>query len=129
MAVDLNYTLADAMLNTYDTHFPAGSLLQFRSGPPPGAENAASGTLLAEITTPVSPWGAAGNGTKPKANIWSVTAVAGGTIGHYRFKNAADTKREEGTVTATGGGGDITVDNLVITVTQVITVNTFTKIL
>jgi hypothetical protein len=130
VAVDLNTALAIAILDTYDTHFPAGSLLEFRTSTPAGADQAAGGVLLATITSPATPWAAAGGtGSKAKANTWSVAASGAGTIGHYRFKNAAGTKIEEGTVTATGGGGDITVDNLVIAIGQVITVNTFTKTL
>jgi len=130
MAVDLNTALAVAMLDRYDTHFPAGSLLELRTTAPAGADSAAAGALLAQITSPASPWAAAGGtGSKAKNGVWSVAATGAGTIGHYRLKNAADTLREEGTVTVTGGGGDCTVDNLVIAVNQVITVNTFTKTL
>lgn len=129
MAIDLNATIANAILDTYDTHFPAGSILEFRSGAAPGADNAASGTLLASITLPATPWAAAGSSSKAKNGTWSDVGVAAGNIGHYRLKNAADTKREEGSVTATGGGGDVTVDNINIAVGQTITVNSFTKTL
>jgi hypothetical protein len=129
MAIDLNNALANAILDRYDTEFPAGSLLQFRTGAAPGAENAATGTLLAEITTPATPWNAASGGSKTKNGTWSVVAIATNTIGHYRFRNAAGTRIEEGTVTIAGGGGDITVDSLSLTSGQTITVNTFTKTL
>jgi hypothetical protein len=125
MSVDLNNTLANAMLDTYDTHFPAGSLLQVRTGAPPGAENAAGGSLLAEITSPASPWAAAASGSKAKANTWSVAAAGAGTAAHYRLKNAADTKREEGTVAQ--GSGDMSLDNTNIAAGQTVTVATFTK--
>lgn len=130
MAIDLNTALAIAILDTYDTHFPVGSLLEFRTGAPAGADNAAGGSLLAQVVSPATPWAAAGGtGSKAKNGTWSVAATGAGTIGHYRFKNAAGTKIEEGTVTATGGGGDITVDNVIVAIGQVITVNTFTKTL
>lgn len=129
MTLDLNNTVANAILDTYDTHFPAGSILELRTGAAPGAENAASGTLLVSITTPATPWAAAATGSKAKSGVWSGAGVAAGTIAHYRFKNAAGTKLEEGSVTITGGGGDITVDNTNVAVNQVVTVNTFTKTL
>lgn len=132
MTVDYNLLLAKAILDRYDTEFPAGSLLQFRSGAAPGADAAASGTLLAEVTLPASPWAAAADGTpctKAKSGTWSTTGVAAGNIGHYRLKNAAGTKLEEGTVTATGGGGDVTVDNVSVAVGQPVVVNSFTKTL
>lgn len=56
MSVDLNTALAIAILDTYDTHFPAGSSLEFRTAAPAGADQAAAGALLATITTPATPW-------------------------------------------------------------------------
>lgn len=129
MALDLKHTTANDLLDRYDTLFPAGALLQIRTGAPPGAENAASGTLLAEITLPATPWAAAASGSKAKNGVWSVAAVAAGTAGHFRLKNAGDTHREEGTVTATGGGGDATLDNTSIAVGQTVTVTTYTRTL
>lgn len=111
----------------YDNKFPAGSLLQLRTGAPAGPNNAAGGTLLAEITTPVTPFAAAASKSKAKSGVWSVAAVAAGTVGHYRLKNAGDTEREEGTVTITGGGGDATVDNTNIAIGQTVTVSTLTR--
>jgi hypothetical protein len=125
MAVDLNNLLANAMLDRYDTEFPAGSLVQIRTGAPPGAEAAAGGTLLAEIVSPATPWNAAASGSKTKNGTWSVAAVAAGVAGHYRMKNAADTRREEGTVGQ--GSGDLSLDNTNIAVGQTVTINTFTK--
>ena len=127
MSVDLNILLANALLDRYDSEFPQGSLVQIRTGAPPGAENAASGSLLVEITSPASPWNPAGSGSKTKNGTWSAAATGGGVAGHYRMKNAADTRREEGTVTLTAGGGDMTLDNTNIDVDQVVTINTFTK--
>lgn len=129
MAIDLNNALANILLDLYDTHFPAGSVLELRSGAPPGAESAASGTLLVSITLPATPWGAAAAGSKAKNGVWSDVGVAAGVIGYYRLRNAADTRREEGTVTATGGGGDATVDNTNVAVAQVVTVNSFVRTL
>lgn len=111
----------------YDNKFPAGSLLQFRSGAPAGPNAAAGGSLGAEVTLPVTPWAAAAVKSKAKSGLWSVAATGAITIAHYRLKNAADTEREEGTVTATGGGGDMTVDNTSLAVGQTVTVTTFTR--
>lgn len=56
MALDLNILFANALLDRYATEFPAGSILELRTGAPPGAEAAASGTLLATMTLPATPW-------------------------------------------------------------------------
>lgn len=129
--VDLNFALANIGLDAlYDAPFPAGSVLELRTGEKAGAENAAGGVLLVPITSPGSPWNAAASGQKTKNGTWTDVAVATGVIGHYRFRNAADTRREEGTVTVTGGGGDATVNDVTVgTVGMSVTVNTFTKTL
>lgn len=129
MAIDLKHTTANDLLDRYDTHFPQNAVLELRSGGPPGAESAAAGTLLVTITLPASPWSAAASGSKSKNGSWSGVGVAAGNIGHYRLRNAGDTQREEGTVTATGGGGDMTVDNVSVAIDQVVTVATFTRTL
>lgn len=131
MAGDLNFDAANLALDfLYDTHFPAGSVLELRTGEKPGAENAATGTVLASITSPATPWSAAASGQKTKNGTWSTTASATGVIGYYRFRNAADTRREEGTVTVTGGGGDATVNDVTVgTIGMTVSVATFTKTL
>ncbi len=126
MAIAYKTTTANAWLDyLYDTLFPDGSLLQIRTGSPAGPDNAAGGSLLAEITTPASSWAAASGKSKAKAGVWSVAASGTGSAGHYRFKNAGDTAREEGTITATGGGGDMTLDNISVASTQTVLVSTF----
>lgn len=131
--LDLNNTLADAILDRYDTEFPAGSILEIRSGAPAGAQNAAGGALLCSITLPAGPWAASAGGSKAKAGAWTdvgTVAAGGGTnAGHFRLKNAAGTKLEEGTITVTGGGGDATIDNLSIATGQAVTVTSYTHTL
>ena len=129
MVLDYNNALANAALNAiYDTNFPAGSIVEIRTGAPAGAENAAGGSLLASITTPAGPWAAAAAGSKAKAGVWQDAAAdAAGTAGHFRKKNAAGTLLEEGTITVTGGGGDMTLDNIVIAINQVVTITGYTR--
>lgn len=131
MAGDLNFLAANLALDfLYDTHFPAGSVLELRTGEKAGAENPAAGISLAEITSPASPWAAAASGQKTKQGTWSTTAIATGVIGHYRFRNAAGTRIEEGTVTVAGGGGDATVNDVTVgTIGMTVSVATFTKTL
>jgi hypothetical protein len=129
--VDINYALAAAVADyMYDTHFPAGSVVELRTGFPPGPDNAATGLVLGSITSPASPWAAAdaGTGLKAKAGVWSTTSSAAGVIGYYRFRNAASTRVEEGIVSVTGGGGDATVNDLTVgSVGVPITLINFTK--
>lgn len=121
--IDLNNLLANALLDRFDTEFPAGSILELRTGGVAGAENTDTGTMLVSETLPASPWSAAATGTKTKNGTWQVAASAAGVIGHYRLRNAGDTRRIEGTVTLTGAGGDMTVDNTNVQPGQTVTIN------
>jgi len=126
MALDTNVALANALLDRFDTEFPAGSILEIRTGASPGAENAATGTLLASITLPATPWAAASGGSKAKSGTWQDASADGaGTAAHYRLKNAGDTRRIDGTVGATSSGADLELDNVVIAVAQVVTITSF----
>ena len=125
-----------AVQNILDTGYDAvfnGATLEIRSGTAPGPGLAPTGTLLCAITLPADAFASTVTRTKAKAGTWSGTGAAAGSAGHYRLKATGDTAaatqteaRQEGTVTATGGGGDLTLDNVSIAVGQVVTVNTFT---
>ena len=123
MALDQNHLLNNALLDLYDTEFPAGSILEIRTTTAAGAESAAGGALLCSITLPASPWSAAATSAKTKNGTWSAAASGTGTAGHYRLKNAADTRRLEGTVGQ--GSGDLSLDNTSVNSGQTVTVSTF----
>lgn len=123
----------DMNFNSASGHnFDAGTL-EIRSGAAPGPDAAQAGTLIAAIVLPADAVGASAAGVVSKAGTWSVAAAAAGTAAHWRLKETGDAggasttlRRLEGTVTATGGGGDMTVDNTNIAAAQVVTVNTAT---
>jgi hypothetical protein len=71
---------------------------------------------------------AAGSGAKAKSGTWTdATADATGTAGHFRlYASDGTTCHGQGTVTATGGGGDLTLDSLSITSGQAVTITAFT---
>lgn len=110
-------------------------VLEIRTGAPPGPNAADSGTLLASITLPADAFSGPSTGVLTKAGTWQdASADATGTAGHFRIKQSGDTggasgatdERLEGTVTATGGGGDLTLDNTSIASGQAVTINSFT---
>ncbi len=70
----------------------------------------------------------ASGGSKAKSGTWTdSSADATGTAGHFRiYDSGGTTCHIQGTVTATGGGGDMTVDSTSFTAGQSFTVNTFT---
>jgi hypothetical protein len=83
-----------------------------RRGPGVGA-TADSGTVLATLTLPSDWMAGASSGSKAKSGTWEdASADAAGTAAHYRiYASDGTTAHLQGTVTATGGGGDLTVDN------------------
>ncbi|UCV01147.1 hypothetical protein [Acidovorax radicis] len=124
MAAQFSTAVRNAFLDSIETTIGTSPKLQIRTGAAPANCAAAdSGTLLAEITCPADWMGAASAGAKALAGSWTVAAGAAGTAGHYRLKdNSATTCHEQGSITATGGGGDMTLDNTSIASGQTVTI-------
>lgn len=126
--MQLSVRARNNLLDSIETTMGASPKLRFYSGAAPAnCAAAASGTMLAELPLPADFMAAASNGTKALSGTWQAAAAAAGTVGHYRiYDNAGTNCDEQGTVTATGGGGDITLDNLVVAVGQTITITSKT---
>lgn len=127
--IDLSNAAANYALDQlYDNKFPAGSSLLIRTGAAAGAENADSGTVLATIVTPATPWAAAATGSKAKQGTWQDAAAdATGTAGHYRLTGTDTTMKEEGAVATSGA--EMTIDNTSINAGQSVTVTQYTRTL
>lgn len=132
MAIQISDITARTMLDGIDATFNAGKI-QLRSGAAPGVGQVPSGTLLAEEDLPADAFAAASGRSKAKNGTWQTVGAAAGIIGHYRMIAAGDTgaatqnePRIEGSVTLTGGGGDMTVDNNDVEPAQEITITSFT---
>jgi hypothetical protein len=128
MAFQFSTTDRNAAGDAIETSIGVSPILKFRSGAVPANCAAAdSGTVLATLNLP-SDWLSAGAaGVKSMLGTWQDTAAdAAGTIGHFRiYDSGGVTCRIQGTVTATGGGGDVIVDNTSIAVGQPINVTAF----
>ena len=135
MSMSLSDALATGILNAgYAGQFVAGDILELRTGAPPAANAAQTGTVLASITLPTTPFSTPSARSCTKNGTWqTASAAATGAAGYFVLYKAGDTltadstkTRITGTVTATGGGGDMTVDNTSIASGQQVTINTFT---
>ena len=128
MAFQESITVRNARLDAIETVVGTAAILKLFSGAEPANCAAAdpAGTL-ATLNLP-SDWLAnAAAGAKAKAGSWTGTGSAGGTAASFRiYDSGLAACHMQGTVTATGGGGDMTLDNVVIANGQAITVNTFT---
>lgn len=129
MTVQNSIAARNARLDAFEGAVGTSPKLQVRTGTQPAnCATAASGTLLAEIVLPADWLAAASGGTKSISGTWSGTAVAAGTSGHYRIMDSAGTVcHEQGSVTGIGGGGDMTVDNPVLAVSQTVIVTAYTR--
>lgn len=129
MARQFGTSLRNAMADSYENHIGAAPVLEIRTGAPPAnPATADSGTLIASATLPSDWLTAAASGAKSKNGTWTVVglpAAGGGTAaGHFRLKQGA-TCHDQGTVTVTGGGGDMTLNNVNIANGQSIDVSSF----
>jgi len=128
MTIQHSVAVRNARLDAIETTIGTSPIMRLRSGAKPANCAAArSGTVLAELTLPSDWLAAASSGTKSKSGTWQdLSADASGTVGHYEIVDSGGTVcHEQGTVTATGGGGDMTIDNTVIASGQQITVTAY----
>jgi hypothetical protein len=132
MALQYGVLARNAQLDALETAVGTAPKLQLRSGAPPATcATADSGSLLCEITLPSDWMAAASSGSKAKSGTWSGTGDSGlgspTNAAHWRLKDSAGTTcHAQGTVTITGGGGDLTMDNPSIAANQAVAVSTFT---
>jgi hypothetical protein len=129
MALQYSTAVRNAKLDAVETAAGASAILKIRTGAAPASCAAAdSGTVLATCALPSDWMAAASGGTKAMSGTWQDTSAdAGGTAGHFRiYANDGTTCHIQGTVTATGGGGDMTVDNTSFAAGQSFTISGFT---
>lgn len=129
MTLQYSVAVRNAKLDAVETTIAASAVLKIRTGAPPAnCATADAGTVLATLNLPADWMAAASGGSKSKSGTWQdLTADAGGTAGHFRiYASDGTTCHAQGTITATGGGGDMTVDNTSIASGQQVDVTAFT---
>lgn len=131
MAVQLSVAVRNARLDAIETTIGATAVLKIydlTAGAPADCAAAITGTVLATLTLPSDWMSAASSGSKAKLGTWQdASADASGTADFWRlFASDGTTCGAQGTVTATGGGGDLTLDNTSISAAQSVTVTAFT---
>jgi cytochrome c5 len=130
MALQYSTTYRNALLDQFETTVGVSAVVKFYTGTAPAnCATASSGTLLATFSL-ASDWAAnAASGSKSFSNTpITATAAGTGTAGYYRiYDSTSTTCHEQGTLTATGGGGDMTLDNTSITSGQSVSITSWTK--
>jgi hypothetical protein len=128
-SLDFSDAVRNARANAVETAVGASPICRLRTGAKPtNCAAPSTGTVVATIALPIDWMGAAAAGVKALLGLWQdLAADASGQIGHFEIVDATDTTCHiRGTVTATGGGGVMTVDNPDVVAGQQITVTAFT---
>lgn len=120
--------LRNARLDAIEDALGPFPILRIRSGAPPAhCSDPDFGTVIATLQLPADWMQAAANGSKSKSGSWQdLYADHSGVAGHFRIYTIAGICRIQGTVTVTGGGGDLTLSGVGISAGQYVTVLTFT---
>lgn len=129
MAIQLSVSVRNARLDAIESTIGTAPILRIRTGAAPAdCATADSGTVLVTMTLPSDWAAAASSGSKAKSGTWQdASADDTGTAGHFRlYDSAGTTCHLQGTVTGTGGGGDIELDNTSIASGQSVTISSFT---
>src|SRR5262245_35961338 len=129
MAIQLSTAVRNARLDAIESTIGTSAVLKIRTGAAPAdVATADSGTVLATLSLPSDWLAAAVSGSKAKSGTWQdASADATGTAAHFRiYASDGTTAHMQGTVTATGGGGDLTLDNTSVASGQSVTISSFT---
>lgn len=107
----------DAVVDLLDGGPAAGTIKIYTGSQPATANDAVTGTLLATITLADPAFGASASGVATLAGTpLSATGVAAGTAGWARLADSTGATVMDGSVTATGGGGQIELATTTISV-------------
>lgn len=129
MALQFSDAVRNARLDAIETAVGVSAILEIRSGAvPANCAAARTGTVGVTMNLPADYMNAASGGTKTKLGTWEDTlADASITAGYFTlYASNGTTVHAQGTVTATGGGGDLQLTTTTIVVNQPVTVTTFT---
>lgn len=129
MSIQLSVAVRNGRLNEIPTVIGASAYLEVYSGAmPANCAAAATGTLLAKIPLPATYFAAAASGAMNMTGTWSEASADGsGTAGYFRiYDNAIVNCHMQGTITGSGGGGDMIINSTSITAGQQISVTSFT---
>lgn len=126
MAERISTTARNRQADSMGDDLNSGTLKIYTGAQPASGDDAPSGTLLVTINLPADAMAAAASGVAAKSGTWSGVAVADGDAGWFRLANSGATRNYDGAITATGGGGDIELDDVSILTGQTVVISAFT---
>lgn len=117
---------ADAVVDLVDAGAGAGTLKIYTGAQPANGDTEGSGTLLATVTFADPAFGAASGGTATATDPAAVTAVGTGTAASFVVEDSTGANVLNGTVSATGGGGDLQLSSTSLATGITVDVTSFT---
>lgn len=126
MGITLNTALRNQQVDAVGTDLNSGFIDIYTGSRPADPNTAPTGTLLVSLALNADAYAAASGGSASKNGTVSGTAVANGTAGYAQQRNAANTRWMYGTLTVSGGGGDVELDSTSISIGQVIALTSST---
>lgn len=109
LATTARTAAADAVVDLVDAGAGPGTLKIYTGAQPATGDTEGSGTLLATIAWADPAFGAAAAGVATATDPAAVTASGTGTAASFVVEDSTGANVFNGTVTATGGGGDLQV--------------------
>jgi hypothetical protein len=130
MTIQLSTSVRNARLDAIETVVGASAIVKIRTGSPPASCAAGdTGTVLATFNL-AADWASAASGASKSFSgtpIQDSAADNTGTATHFRlYASDGTTCHMQGTVTATGGGGDMEIDNTTINAGQLVQITSWT---
>lgn len=129
MAFQLSFDVRNATLQALETEIGVNPILTINSGTTPAdCGTANTGTVLATMVLPTDWLNDPAGGSITLSGTWQdLSADSSGTASYFRLhNNAGSTCHMQGTITATGAGGDMQLDNTNIATGQQINITAFT---
>jgi len=126
--LQLSVAVRNARLDAIETTIGPSAIMRIRTGAAPANCAAAdTGTVLATINLPADYMAAASNGNKVLGGSWLDNAAdATGVAAHFRiYDSTGAVCHMQGTVSMTGGGGVLQVDNTNFAINQHFSVTGF----
>ena len=114
--VAIRTLLADTVVDQIDLNTPPGKIIMQTSG----------GTTVATLTFSNPAFGAATSGVATASAITADSSAVGGTVAKAEFRQGGGTAIVLCSVTATGGGGDITLNSIIISAGQQVSITSLT---
>ena len=111
LATATRNAMVSAVIAQIDADASGGSIKIYSGSQPATAQDAATGTLLATVALAKPSFSAPSNGSASGADPAAVTAAATGTAGWFRLADNTGDTVFDGSVTASGGGGDMTLSS------------------